>query len=251
MSGVLGRRISRLVEVVSREKFWIVLGKVLRKLTLETFAVHAFFQSDLEQIPASRAFPEDVEVRQYQGADQLETVVALLRGTRLTPAMIACRLQRGDRVAIALCRGETAGYVWMNTCGAHYVDEIGRTLIFGPREIVQHDAFVLPPWRGRGLQHLMSWSMRKDAQQRGYRYALAYVDLLNSRSFSSQKSQGKRAVLWLLTVRVPLVRQYINFPLTCSRTLHFRNPIPGSELSETVAQPKLRKQPLRRAAQKT
>jgi GNAT superfamily N-acetyltransferase len=202
--------VQRATEVLREERPIVGLGLLLRKFTFDSLNVYYFFEADLDQPLAPFGCPPGRDARLYQGSDSFETVSSLLQRTRLTPDDLRHRLQRGDLVSIALCEGQAVAYTWMNTSGTHCLTEVGLTVIFGPREAVQYDTFVLPRWRGQGFQFLVTSPVLSYAQQNGFKHALGYANLVNIRSLNNQRRQRKKHILTVWNLHVPRTRCFWN-----------------------------------------
>jgi len=174
----------------------------LRSLTRGFVNSFAFFEADLDHTVVS--MPPDTQLcpRLFRGASTAEEVCNLLTPMGSSREELQKRMQRGDIVSIGFVGNEAVAYTWMTFDNAD-VSELGLVLRLEPGELVQYDTFVARKWRGRGFQYPLNVPVLNYARDHGYRKTLAWVHVLNTRSFKNQVRSGKRVVQKVIAVKLP------------------------------------------------
>lgn len=174
----------------------------LRGLTRRFVNSFAFFEADLDHTVVS--MPSDTQLcpRLFQGVSKADEVCTLLAPMGSSREELQKRMLRGDIVSIGFVGNEAVAYTWMTFGNAH-VSELGLVLRLEPGELVQYDTFVARKWRGRGFQYPLNVPVLNYARDHGFRKTLAWVHVLNTRSFKNQVRSGKRVVQKVMVVRLP------------------------------------------------
>ena len=174
----------------------------LRSLTRPFLNTFAFFEADLDHTVVAMPAGTQLSPRLFQGRSETEEVCDLLAAMESPREEVQRRMQRGDIVCIGFVGEEPVAYTWMTFEDAD-VKELGLVLRLEPDELVQYDTFVAPQWRGRGFQYPLNVPGLNYARQHGYRKTLAWVHVLNTRSFKNQVRSGKRVIQKVFAVRLP------------------------------------------------
>lgn len=175
-----------------------LLHFAVQRITLPLFNVHYVFETDLTQAETlpdpRRPLPPGVTIGIFRGEDEIGPLAERLTAAGLESATLKERMKRGDMVTAAFDgTGDVVAYTW-TTFGTVWMREVRATLLLDRNETVGLDTFVLPRWRGRGLQYpLNAWKFRH-LSEHGYERGLNWVNALNIRSMKSQSSQGKRKI---------------------------------------------------------
>ena len=170
----------------------------VQRITLPLFNVHYIFETDLTRAEAlpnhRRPLPPGVTIGIFRGEDEIGPLAEKLTAAGLESATLKARMKRGDMVAVALdLEGKIIAYTWQTFCNV-WMREVRATLVLERGQMAGLDTFVLPQWRGKGLQYLINaWKFRY-LSEHGYEHGLNWVNALNNRSIKSQSSQGKRRI---------------------------------------------------------
>ena len=140
--------------------------------------------------------------RLFSGSSQIDIVCGLLSPLGKDRDLLRKRLQNGDAVSIGFVEEEAVAYTWA-TFKEGEVSELGLKLRLEPGEAVQYDTFVAPRWRGHGFQFALNVPILNDAREQGYKKTIAWVHVLNTRSFKNQVRSGKRVVQKVISIRIP------------------------------------------------
>jgi GNAT superfamily N-acetyltransferase len=197
----------------------------LRSVTRKYVNSYAFFEADLAT--TELRIPKDTALRPrlFIGISQTDTVCRLLSPLGKDPAELERRMLRGDLVSIGFVADEPVAYTWM-TFKEGDVSELGLKVRLHTGEAVQYDTYVAPQWRGHGFQYPLNVPILNYAREHGFTKTLAWVHVLNTRSFKNQIRYGKRVVQKVISIRIPGLRNslLIRFPgelrsrLTASET---------------------------------
>jgi predicted GNAT family acetyltransferase len=174
----------------------------LRNLTRPFLNVSVFFEADLDHTVVAMPAGTHLSPRLFQGPSETEQVCDLLAAMDNSPEELQRRMRRGDLVCIGFVGDEPVAYTWMTFQNAN-VNELDLVLRLEPGELVQYDTFVSPQWRGRGFQYPLNVPGLNYAREHGYRKTLAWVHVLNTRSFKNQVRSGKRVIQKVFAVRLP------------------------------------------------
>ena len=90
------------------------------------------------------------------------------------------RLQRGDYGIVAACNGKSAGYAW--SCVDTNLERVALNL--QPGDALCTDAFTAPDFRGKGVQTALALARMKALQRKGYKRAIAYIEIHNRPSLA-------------------------------------------------------------------
>jgi GT2 family glycosyltransferase/GNAT superfamily N-acetyltransferase len=203
-----------------------VLGALLAPLRLalsplvrlDTFV---FFEADASRSANHAPSGDDLAVEVLAGAAQEHAVrSAICRFEIMKPGVVVARLARGDRVAIARLDGEVVGYAW-SAYSDLVMTEIGRTLEVGTTTVVGYDGFVSPPHRGRGILPALDAAQLRVAAEEGRARQLVYTSGRNRSTRRSMTRAGKRPVLRLAHLRVPLLGLDVCLPLGPAGAVRF------------------------------
>lgn len=191
----------------------------LRSLTRRYLNLYAFFEADLALTEVQMPPGTILNPRLFAGTSQLSAVWRFLGPLGKDQTTLERRLENGDIVSIGFVEGEAVAYTWM-TFKEGDVSELGLKLRLEPGEAVQYDTFVAPQWRGQGFQYPLNVPILNYAREQGYKKTLAWVHVLNTRSFKNQLRSGKRVIQKVVALRFPgLMRPWlIRLPgALCSR----------------------------------
>ena len=153
-------------------------------------------------------------------------------------------IRRDNSMLLALVadggQERVAGVGWLNG-GFHYIDDIYHDLDTGPRGCQLFNALVLPEFRGRRLQRVLTRGRLERAIQRGKRWVYTVVSAANTPSLRNNFSEGNRPILRVdivelrgrkltflrrLSHRIPMGRYLFDgWPQWC-RWAHFVRPKP-------------------------
>lgn len=197
------------------EDFRTVFNYTVQRLTTPLFNVHYIFENDLtrahELNDPDRPLARGFTIRIFRGENEVGPIAGKLRRAGTTSAVLTERAKRDDLVAIAFDeKDEVAAYTWATFTDA-WMKEMRATLLLGRDETFGIDTFVLPRWRGKGLQYIIeTWKFRH-LSEHGYRRSLNSVNALNTRSLKTQASERKRQVATVFSVPmlgVVVLRKY-------------------------------------------
>jgi len=200
-------RISNKLSVEKRPRtYWSELRfrieSSLRSITRKYVNSYAFFEADLAttdvQIPKGTA----LRPRLFCGMSQTSIVCQLLSPLGKDPEELERRISRGDLVSIGFVGDEPVAYTWMTFKEAD-VSELALKLRLHTGEAVQYDTYVAPQWRGHGFQYPLNVPILNYAREHGFTKTLAWVHVLNTRSFKNQIRYGKRVVQKVISIRIP------------------------------------------------
>jgi GNAT superfamily N-acetyltransferase len=195
---------SRALEILRWRGPWRFVVLSLRELLKPLVYWHVYYiiRNDMQPALPTPAVKGTFETSVYAGEQDLAKASAALAGVgELTPAEVALRLKRHDAVAVAFAGEQAIGYLWMTFCS-------GLELVFDtvwivhPNEAVLYDTFVLPEWRGRGIQACMDVALNNWAHPRGIVRAFASISAVNNQSLGVLKLAGKARIMTLVLVRV-------------------------------------------------
>jgi GNAT superfamily N-acetyltransferase len=204
-------------EVLTREQsIWgeirFRLEASLRNLARPYINTFAFFEADLERIVVEMPPGTKLEPRLFRGAGSVQNVCDLLESMGNTRGELEKRMLRGDLVSIGFVGAEAVAYTWMTFSDVD-VHELGLRLRLQPGEAVQYDTFVAPKWRGRGFQFALNVPVLNYAREHGYRKTLAWVHVLNTRSFKNQVRSGKRVIQKVISLKPPGTKRSVTLRL--------------------------------------
>jgi GNAT superfamily N-acetyltransferase len=186
---------------------WGRIGEVMRwrgPFILSLLAVREFlrpvaywhvfyvFERDVARQPPPEPYwkekKENIEVRVYTREKDVDKAKTEMAGMgELAPDEIDARLNRGDAVAIAYAAGEPVGYRWLSFSSGVVELAFGITWIVRAHEAVRYGNFVLPNWRGRGIQSFVNAAVNVYARDLGIARTLASISTLNTQSMSLAK----------------------------------------------------------------
>jgi GNAT superfamily N-acetyltransferase len=208
---------------VAAESLWQVAGRW-------TNVVHVF-TFDLDHPTPQPTLPPGFSVTLYRGLQDRRKFVGHLLPLALTEAEIDRRLGDGDIVAIGSMAGDFVGYTWMKLTGSIEINECGRFLCADPEEALQYDTFIVPKYRGRGLQFPLALPMLDYARELGLARTTSYVNALNTRSRKNQIRTGRKKVLTVVSVRLPGTRKFL---VRCWGEPHHRSLVRTEPISGQV-----------------
>lgn len=204
MAGWLASTAKRIQEVYKWEGASHVLWRGCRKILSPVlfWEITHLFEADLSR-PIPAVSPKgNFVVKICSGQGSVEHVQAALCPTRaVSTADIEDWLKRGDIVAVIYSGDEVAGFSWL-TWSSPWVPEFHGALVVRAQEVVQHNNFVVPDWRGRGIQGFLAVALSEFARARGCVRMLTYVDALNTPSLKTQYRLGTRRVLTVVCVYI-------------------------------------------------
>jgi GNAT superfamily N-acetyltransferase len=167
--------------------------------------VFYIFETDVAQQPLPEPYAKDkLEAKVYSRERDVEKAkVAVVALGELHSGIIASRLDRGDAVAIAYASGEPVGYGWLSF-STHAVElAFGFNWIVRPREAVKYGNFVLPKWRGRGIQSFVNAAVSRYARDIGVIRTVSSISVLNTQSMSLVKHDQKASTMKVVLVHIP------------------------------------------------
>ena len=201
---------------VEKHAFWgsfrFRVESRLRSLTRPFLNSFAFFEADLDRTSVAMPTGTQLEPRLFQGPQDTQTVCELLVSMGVERNEIEKRMRRGDIVSVGFVGDEAVAYTWITFVDAD-VRELDLLLELEPDELVQYDTFVAPKWRGRGFQYPLNVPVLNYAREHGYRKTLAWVHVLNTRSFKNQLRSGKRVIQKVIALRLPGMKRRLVFRL--------------------------------------
>ena len=185
----------------------------LRSVTRKYVNSYAFFEADLTMTDAQMPVGTVLQPRLFKGVSQTDLVCCLLSPLGKNREELEHRMKRGDLVSIGFVDDEPVAFTWM-TFKEGDVSELGLKFRLHAEEAVQYDTFVAPRWRGHGFQYPLNVPILNYARENGYTKTLAWVHVLNTRSFKNQVRSGKRVVQKVISMRVPWLNNslLIRFP---------------------------------------
>jgi len=207
-------KLGQLFQMLAIEDFGTVFNYTVQRLTTPLFNVHYIFEIDLtrahELATPGRPLPPGFTIRILRGENEIGPIANNLGRAGIASAVLAERTKRGDLIAVALHqKDEVAAYNWATFTDA-WMKEVRATLLLDRNEAFGFDTFVLPRWRGKGLQYALEARKFRHLCEHGYTRSLASVHALNTRSLRTQASEGKRKVATIFSVPmvgVAVVRQ--------------------------------------------
>jgi hypothetical protein len=178
------------------EGFRTLFKYATQRLTTPLFNIHYIFDIDLTRVhelaPPKRQLPPGLVIRICRGENEISSLASNLKRSGVSSAILAERIKRDDFVVIAFDeKDEIAAYSW-TTFTDVWMKEIRATLLLGRHESFGIDTFVLPLWRGKGLQYALEARKYRHLSELGYRRMMNHVNALNSRSLRTQVSEHKR-----------------------------------------------------------
>jgi len=190
------RRLKRYFQILAAEDWRMLLEGAVRKLThplLNVYYVFEFELANVHQLPA-KDFPAGIALRLFRGEADAAYVAAKLSPAGVLRSTVEERMQRGDLAALILANDEElVAYSW-TTFGDVWLPEVGATLPLRHDEAVRFDSMMMPRWRGRGFNYILSIPISRYLHDQGYRRTFSWVHVLNRRSLKTQLRQGKRKV---------------------------------------------------------
>src|ERR1700722_6346168 len=175
---------------------------------------HVFyiFETDVAHLPLPEAYSEiTLDVRTYtRDLDTEKAKAEMAAMNELKADEIASRLKRGDAVAIVYAAGEPAGYGWLSSSSGVVELAFGFNWIIRPDEAVKYGNFVLPKWRGRGIQSSVNAAVNGYARDLGLARALSSISTLNTQSMSLAKHYSKARTMKVFLVHIPLLNWTIH-----------------------------------------
>jgi hypothetical protein len=210
-------KVRQFLQMLVTEDFRTVFNYAAQTLTTPLFNVHYIFENDLtrahELNDPGRPLPQGFAIRIFRGENEIGPIADKLRRAGTTSALLTERTKRGDLVAVAFDQeDQVAAYTWA-TFTAAWMKEIRATLLLERDETFGVDTFVLPRWRGKGLQFILETRKFRHLSEHGYRRSLNSVNALNTRSLKTQASERKRQVATVFSVPmlgVLVVRKYFS-----------------------------------------
>ena len=134
-----------------------------------------------------------VEIHLKPDESDLHRILALFEQAGLRPRPAEESLKRGEMLALATANEAVAAYTW-TAFSCAWVGEARRSLSPRDDQAVQYNTFVIPSWRGKGLQYGITRPVLQHLAKLGYKQTIAWVNARNVRSIRNQLSQGKRCV---------------------------------------------------------
>jgi len=199
-------KLKQLLQLVALEDFRTVFKYATQRLTTPVFNIHYLFDIDLTRVheltPPKRQLPPGLMIRICRGENEIGPLASNLKRAGVSSAMLTERIKRDDFVVIAFDeKDEIAAYSWTTFTDA-WMKEIQATLLLGRHESFGIDTFVLPLWRGKGLQYALEASKYRHLSELGYRRLMNHVNALNSRSLRTQVSEHKRKLATIYSVPI-------------------------------------------------
>lgn len=191
-------KLNQLFQMLAIEDFRTLSKYAILRLTTPLFNVHYVFERDLTRVheltPLTRQLPPGLTIRICRGENEITPLASNLGRAGVSSAILAERIKRDDFVVIAFDeKDEIAAYSWATFTDV-WMKEIRATLLLGRHESFGIDTFVLPLWRGKGLQYALETRKYRHLSELGYRRLINHVNALNSRSLKTQVSEHKRKV---------------------------------------------------------
>lgn len=175
---------------------------------------HVFyiFDTDVAHLALPEPYSEiKLDVRVYTRESDTEKAKAeLVAMKELQADEIAIRLKRGDAVAIAYATGEPAGYGWLSFSSGVVELAFGFKWIVRPDEAVKYGNFVLPKWRGRGIQSSVNAAVNAYARDLGLARTLSSISTLNTQSMSLARHYSKARTMKVVLVHIPALNLTIS-----------------------------------------
>ena len=201
----------RISEILRWRGPFILFLLAVRELLRPVVYWHMFyvFERDVARQPLPEPYSkgekqnENMEVRVYtreRDVDQAKTAVAAMG--ELGREEIDTRLNRGDAVAIACATGEPAGYGWLSVSSGVVELAFGITWIVRAHEAVRYGNFVLPNWRGRGIQSFVNAAVNEYARDLGIARTLGSISTLNTQSMSLAKHYRTATTMKVVLVHI-------------------------------------------------
>lgn len=184
-----------------------LLARALSPL-VRTCTVHVY-DADLATAPETRAAVVDkgLDIVVCHGSGDLRKARTLICPMGImTPEEIEGRLADGHSVAIGSEGGRAVGYAW--ACfDDHHVAGLERTMSIGPEDVCAYDGFVHALSRGQGVLPSLDRAQMAFARERGVRRQLTYAMSGNRASRRSMARMGKRPLLRVRAIELPLLRR--------------------------------------------
>jgi hypothetical protein len=222
----LPHKLKRYLEMLAAEDSRMLLETALRKLThplLNMYYVFEFELASVNQIPA-KEFPAGIALRLFRGEGDIAYVAATLSAAGVPVERVEERMRRGDLAALILANDEElVAYSW-TTFGHAWLAEVGATLPLRPDEAVRFDSMMMPRWRGKGFNYILSIPISRYLYEHGYRRTFSWVNALNTRSIKTQLRQGKRRIAIIISSPVFGIVRVRNLSPEAGITLERRKP---------------------------
>jgi GNAT superfamily N-acetyltransferase len=197
-------KVRQFFQMLAIEDFRTVFNFAVQRLTISLFNVHYIFDTDLtrahELNDPGRPLPQGFTIRIFRGENEIGPIAGKLRRVGIASALLMERMKRGDLVVVVFDEDdEVSAYGWTTFTDA-WMEEIRAALLLGIGETSGYDTFVLPRWRGKGLQYSLNARRFQHLSEHGHKRSLNWVNALNLRSLKSQASQRKRKVATVFSV---------------------------------------------------
>jgi GNAT superfamily N-acetyltransferase len=162
--------------------------------------MEAYFIFDVSLAePAPAGCPEGLQVRIYQGLESVESVQAQMASMG-RERIVEGRLKRGEAVVIVSDETRVVGFTWM-TFADMLVEDFEMTIVVPPGYVCHYNSFVLPGWRGRGINSVMIKAAKQFARNRGCERALSWINVLNLASLRLPQRWNRRHGMTILYLR--------------------------------------------------
>jgi GNAT superfamily N-acetyltransferase len=194
--------LGKLIELFRIEGPVIFIKHALQRYASPLFSRIYFFEFDLSQATQLKSpaelLPEGVSVSILTGDGESGRLKKILAQAEVAPSSVERRVTLGDVAIIAMAGEELVGYSWA-TFKERWISEIGASIVPREGETLMYDKRIMPQWRGKGLQYALSVAMLLYLSQLGWKRALVWVDVLNTRSLKNQRRLGKRKVAYVIS----------------------------------------------------
>jgi len=220
-------KFKRHLEILAAEDWRILLESAMRKLTHPLFNVHYVFEFELasvHQLPA-KEFPAGIALRLFRGEGDIGYVAGKLSAAGVPATLVEESMRRGDLAALILANDEELVASSWTAFGGIWLPEVGATLPLRADEAVRFDSMMMPRWRGKGFNYVLSIPISRYLYEQGYRRTFSWVNALNRRSIKTQLRQGKRRVAIIISSAVLGIFRVRNVSPEAGITLERRKPV--------------------------
>jgi GNAT superfamily N-acetyltransferase len=168
-------KVRQFLQMLAIEDFRTVLNYAVQRVTTPLFNVHYIFEIDLtraqELNDPGRPPPQGFAIGIFRGENEIGPIAGKLRRAGTNGAVLTERTKRGDLVAIAFDEEDEVGaYTWATFTDV-WMKEIRATLLLDRDETSGIDTFVLPRWRGKGLQYVLEARKFRHLSEHGFIFA--------------------------------------------------------------------------------
>jgi GNAT superfamily N-acetyltransferase len=213
------RRVHTFRESLRWRSPFILTVLTVREIFSPLLYWHAWhvFESDLSKHLPPPYPKEESQIKIYTAEEILTHVQEQISGMgELQPADIDQRVARGDSIAIAYIKHQPAGYMWMSFSSRLEL-AFDTYWIVRPGEAVRYGSYVIPAYRGRGMNSFLNSAVNSYLREHGIIRTLASISVLNLQSLSLPKHYNKAVTMTVFLARIRgvnwIIRKSFRAPL--------------------------------------